>query len=38
MLIGYLPNEKLVFQGDLINLPRSGKYMPTTVNDSMGGC
>lgn len=31
MLIVYLPKEKLVFQGDLVNLPNSGKYMPTTV-------
>ncbi len=34
MLIAYLPKEKLVFQGDLVNLPNTGKYMPTTVNDS----
>lgn len=34
MLIAYLPKEKIVFQGDLVNLPNSGKYMPTTVNDS----
>jgi glyoxylase-like metal-dependent hydrolase (beta-lactamase superfamily II) len=34
MLVVYLPNEKLVFQGDLVNLPNSGKYMPTTVNDT----
>lgn len=32
MLIAYLPQEKLVFQGDLVNLPASGKYSPTTVN------
>jgi glyoxylase-like metal-dependent hydrolase (beta-lactamase superfamily II) len=31
MLVAYLPNEKVVFQGDLVNLPASGKYMPTTV-------
>ena len=31
MLIAYLPKEKLAFQGDLVNLPASGKYMPTTV-------
>ncbi|MDT5269501.1 MAG: hypothetical protein QOH49_1687 [Acidobacteriota bacterium] len=34
MLVAYLPKEKLVFQGDLVNLPFSGKYMPTTVNDT----
>lgn len=34
MLIAYLPKKKLVFQGDLLNLPNSGKYMPTTVNDT----
>ncbi|HEX7317981.1 MAG TPA: MBL fold metallo-hydrolase [Pyrinomonadaceae bacterium] len=34
MLVAYLPKEKLVFQGDLVNLPNSGKYLPTTVNDS----
>ena len=34
MLVAYLPNEKLVFQGDLVNLPFSGKYTNTTVNDS----
>ena len=32
MLIAYLPQEKMVFQGDLVNLPASGKYLPTTVN------
>ncbi|HEY0005142.1 MAG TPA: MBL fold metallo-hydrolase [Pyrinomonadaceae bacterium] len=31
MLIGYLPKERLVFQGDLVNLPANGKYMPTTI-------
>ena len=31
MLIAYLPKEKLAFQGDLVNLPAGGKYMPTTV-------
>lgn len=31
MLIAYLPKEKLAFQGDLVNLPASGKYTPTTV-------
>ncbi|MEK6282096.1 MAG: MBL fold metallo-hydrolase [Acidobacteriota bacterium] len=34
MLIVYLPKEKLAFQGDLVNLPNTGKYMPTTVNES----
>lgn len=34
MLIVYLPKEKLVFQGDLVNLPANGKYAPTTVNAS----
>jgi glyoxylase-like metal-dependent hydrolase (beta-lactamase superfamily II) len=34
MLIAYLPKEKLVFQGDLVNLPNTRKYMPTTVNTS----
>jgi glyoxylase-like metal-dependent hydrolase (beta-lactamase superfamily II) len=34
MLVAYLPNEKLIFQGDLVNLPFSGKYMPTTINDT----
>ncbi len=34
MLVAYLPKEKLVFQGDLVNLPNSGKWMPTTVNDT----
>ena len=34
MLIAYLPKEKLVFQGDLVNLPANGKYSPTTVNAS----
>ncbi|HEV2885196.1 MAG TPA: MBL fold metallo-hydrolase [Pyrinomonadaceae bacterium] len=34
MLIAYLPKHKLVFQGDLVNLPNTGKYMPTTVNVS----
>ena len=31
MLVAYLPKERLVFQGDLVNLPNSGKYMPTTI-------
>ncbi|MGI9164926.1 MAG: MBL fold metallo-hydrolase [Pyrinomonadaceae bacterium] len=31
MLIAYLPKEKLVFQGDLVNLPANGKYLPTTI-------
>lgn len=34
MLIAYLPKEKLVFQGDLVILPASGKYTATTVNDT----
>lgn len=34
MLVAYLPKERLVFQGDLVNLPNSGKYLPTTVNDT----
>ena len=34
MLIAYLPKEKLVFQGDLVNLPNNGKYLPTTINES----
>ena len=32
MLIAYLPKAKLAFQGDLVNLPNDGKYVPTTVN------
>jgi glyoxylase-like metal-dependent hydrolase (beta-lactamase superfamily II) len=34
MLVAYLPKERLVFQGDLVNLPFNGKYLPTTVNDT----
>jgi glyoxylase-like metal-dependent hydrolase (beta-lactamase superfamily II) len=34
MLVAYLPKEKIIFQGDLVNLPFSGKYMPSTVNDT----
>ncbi|HEV2863265.1 MAG TPA: MBL fold metallo-hydrolase [Pyrinomonadaceae bacterium] len=34
MLIAYLPKEKLVFQGDLVNLPNSGRWMPTSVIDA----
>ncbi|HEX7955785.1 MAG TPA: MBL fold metallo-hydrolase, partial [Pyrinomonadaceae bacterium] len=34
MLVAYLPKEKLVFQGDLVNLPNTGKFMPSTVNDT----
>lgn len=34
MLVAYLPKEKIIFQGDLVNLPNSGKWMPTTVNDT----
>jgi glyoxylase-like metal-dependent hydrolase (beta-lactamase superfamily II) len=34
MLVAYLPKEKLIFQGDLVNLPTSGRFMPSTVNDT----
>ncbi|HEX8352982.1 MAG TPA: MBL fold metallo-hydrolase [Pyrinomonadaceae bacterium] len=34
MLVAYLPKEKLIFQGDLVNLPNSGRYLPSTVNDA----
>jgi glyoxylase-like metal-dependent hydrolase (beta-lactamase superfamily II) len=34
MLVAYLPKEKLVFQGDLVNLPQSGRYLPSTVNET----
>ena len=34
MLVVYLPKEKLIFQGDLVNLPANAKYSPTTVNAS----
>jgi glyoxylase-like metal-dependent hydrolase (beta-lactamase superfamily II) len=34
MLVAYLPKAKLVFQGDLVNLPANGKYQTTTINDS----
>jgi glyoxylase-like metal-dependent hydrolase (beta-lactamase superfamily II) len=34
MLVAYLPKEKLIFQGDLVNLPNSGKYLPSTVNET----
>ena len=34
MLVAYLPKAKVVFQGDLVNLPANGKYQPTTINDS----
>ncbi|HEY5885688.1 MAG TPA: MBL fold metallo-hydrolase [Pyrinomonadaceae bacterium] len=34
MLIAYLPKAKLVFQGDLVNVPNIGRYLPTTVNAS----
>ncbi|HEX6185002.1 MAG TPA: MBL fold metallo-hydrolase [Pyrinomonadaceae bacterium] len=34
MLVAYLPKEKLIFQGDLVNLPNSGRYFPSTVNDT----
>jgi hypothetical protein len=26
MLVAYLPNEKMVFQGDLLNRPANGDY------------
>lgn len=32
MLVAYLPNEKLVFQGDLVNRPANND--PATINDS----
>lgn len=32
MLVAYLPAEKLVFQGDLVNRPANGD--PATINDS----
>ncbi len=32
MLIAYLPAEKLIFQGDLVNRPANGD--PATINDS----
>ena len=34
MLIAYLPKSRIVFQGDLVNVPSNGKFLPTTVNDS----
>lgn len=34
MLVVYLPKEKIVFQGDLLNLPNSGRWLPSTVNDT----
>jgi glyoxylase-like metal-dependent hydrolase (beta-lactamase superfamily II) len=34
MLVAYLPKEKLVFQGDLVNLPNHGRWMPSTVNET----
>jgi flavorubredoxin len=34
MLIAYLPKAKLAFQGDLVNLPITGKYRLTTINES----
>ena len=34
MLVAYLPKEKLIFQGDLVNLPASGRYLPSTVNET----
>jgi glyoxylase-like metal-dependent hydrolase (beta-lactamase superfamily II) len=32
MLVAYLPSEKLIFQGDLVNRPGNGD--PATINDS----
>ena len=32
MLVAYLPNEKLVFQGDLLNRPANNA--PATINNS----
>lgn len=32
MLVAYLPNEKLIFQGDLLNRPANND--PATINDS----
>jgi hypothetical protein len=34
MLVAYLPKERLIFQSDLVNLPHSGRYLPSTVNDT----
>jgi glyoxylase-like metal-dependent hydrolase (beta-lactamase superfamily II) len=34
MLVAYFPKAKIVFQGDLVNLPANAKYQPTTINDS----
>ena len=34
MLIAYLPKSRVVFQGDLVNVPNIGRYFPTTVNAS----
>jgi glyoxylase-like metal-dependent hydrolase (beta-lactamase superfamily II) len=34
MLVAYVPQEKLVFQGDLVNLPQNGRYLPSTINDT----
>jgi glyoxylase-like metal-dependent hydrolase (beta-lactamase superfamily II) len=32
MLVGYLPNEKIIFQGDLVNRPANND--PATINDT----
>jgi hypothetical protein len=32
MLVAYLPAEKLIFQGDLLNRPGNGD--PATINDT----
>lgn len=34
MLVAYLPKVRIIFQGDLVNVPNNGKFQPTTVNDS----
>ena len=34
MLVAYLPKSKIIFQGDLVNVPNNGKFQPTTINDS----
>lgn len=31
MLVAYLPKERIIFQGDLVNLPNSGRWMPSTI-------
>src|SRR5918997_4242234 len=34
MLIAYLPKEKIVFQGDLLNLPQAGTTIVTPGNET----